>query len=318
MPGKLARLVLKEGQAGSQARRDRKFVRMPWMDEAIKRRRESPVLNLIAALVDRQVSAFDRWPAIKHLCRMYVMQDQNPRTPCHDSSVGGAGKSPTPSADTSNVVTAKTLREVVTSALEEDQEGDVVDVVVKALSTWRPVDSIETPQGAGGQQIEVGLAEYKDLQAQSHELADMKKQLQEMIQGTDHSQETRIGTFSQRMGEWPWGGQIVHYLTIQTGLASCGFDSNRVPKHWPPGHTWVTFEDPKGVTCKKCIEQLGEEVRKIAPAVHILKNGKSCCGFDPLARVPEDWPEGHTWVPFDNPRGVTCENCIAWKRLKGE
>ena len=183
MPGKLARLVLTEGQAGGQARRDRKFVEEPWMAEAVERRGESPVLNLIAAMVDRHIPAFNRWPAIKRLCCMYVARHLcKPRRDY--SSVGRVWR-----AQLAEEAEARTmLREVVTSALEEDQEGDVVDVVVKVLDSWRPAgglqvsqDTVNTPN-ADGQRVEVDLVEYKDLQAQSQELADMKRQLQRMMQ----------------------------------------------------------------------------------------------------------------------------------------
>lgn len=45
------------------------------------------------------------------------------------------------------------------------------------------------------------------------------------------------------------------------------------------------------------------------PPVHILlPRGVALCGFM-LPRVPSQWPEGHTWVSFDDSKKATCCLC---------
>lgn len=45
------------------------------------------------------------------------------------------------------------------------------------------------------------------------------------------------------------------------------------------------------------------------PAVHILNMGFPLCGFS--RAMPADWPEGHTWVGYnDDYRPVTCSTCL--------
>lgn len=46
----------------------------------------------------------------------------------------------------------------------------------------------------------------------------------------------------------------------------------------------------------------------IAKTVHILFEGRALCG---LPGLPKDWPEGHVWIAFDDPRRdvATCPVC---------
>jgi hypothetical protein len=47
----------------------------------------------------------------------------------------------------------------------------------------------------------------------------------------------------------------------------------------------------------------------LAPAVHILHNGRPLCGF--ATTVPAQWPEGHKWVGLEDRALCTCRGCKA-------
>lgn len=54
---------------------------------------------------------------------------------------------------------------------------------------------------------------------------------------------------------------------------------------------------------------LGIDTDAPLPATHILHDGGPLCGFS--REIPAHWPEGHKWVPFDDPEeGATCDQCL--------
>ena len=56
---------------------------------------------------------------------------------------------------------------------------------------------------------------------------------------------------------------------------------------------------------------------KTFPVIHVLRGGFPLCGFS-LA-LPEKWPPGHKWVPFQDPearRKTSCPDCKA--ELEGD
>jgi len=47
--------------------------------------------------------------------------------------------------------------------------------------------------------------------------------------------------------------------------------------------------------------------------VHALNMGRALCNFS--RKVPDQWPEGHRWVPADRIELVTCQDCLDVIRL---
>lgn len=87
-------------------------------------------------------------------------------------------------------------------------------------------------------------------------------------------------------------------------------DSKKRIRYFPTPKEAAEFADqyaPMGVN------ERGVTAVEIEPSVHILWEGLPLCRF--THKVPDEWPEGHTWVSYghNSGAGATCEHCIEEK-----
>ncbi len=45
---------------------------------------------------------------------------------------------------------------------------------------------------------------------------------------------------------------------LRNGYSACGFGMPSTPVNWPEGHMWTGSDERSKVTCRKCLEALGE------------------------------------------------------------
>jgi len=85
---------------------------------------------------------------------------------------------------------------------------------------------------------------------------------------------TRDPACATRPRDGPDAGEIVVHI-LNHGRVLCRFDA-RQTMFWPPGHLWVGLDDPKPVTCARCLV--------VASAIDHKRRGAVCaypeCGGD--------------------------------------